>query len=166
MQGPFQKHRRRATEINLSQKARQTASRHAQFGTAIRDKKLARSFNGWAGLVGIRGSEFLAPRLRLLETGKSGHAEPLQDLVQGEPVMSHDLAQDRAQGAGAKRVVVGNGEVMFPAGLRRKPAVRAELPDKPIVEGTPERLFRTTADRSRGSFTPWRATHPPRGAGG
>jgi len=48
--------------------------------------------------------------------GKSCEAESLQDLLQGEAMMGHDLIEDGAQCAGTKRVVVGDGQVMFAAG--------------------------------------------------
>ncbi|MDB6022565.1 MAG: hypothetical protein JWQ04_2422 [Pedosphaera sp.] len=61
---------------------------------------------------------------------KSSEAELLQNLLQCEAMIGHDLTEDGARCAGAEQAVVGDGQVMFAAGLSGREAVRAELPDK------------------------------------
>ena len=55
--------------------------------------------------------------------------------------MGHDFAEDRAQCARAKRIVIGDGQMMFAAGLGGKAAVRAELPDKLVPKSATKGLF-------------------------
>ena len=55
--------------------------------------------------------------------------------------MGHNLTEYGAQGAGTKRIVIGEGQMMFAASPRGKAAVRTDLPVKLVVESTTKRLF-------------------------
>jgi len=72
---------------------------------------------------------------------KSVEAKLLQNLIQRQVMMRHDFAQNGAQRAGAKRVMMGNGQMMFTANLRGQAAMRTELPDQLVAESAAQRLF-------------------------
>jgi hypothetical protein len=62
-------------------------------------------------------------------------------------MVSHNFAKDGAQGAGTKRVVIGDRQVMLATGLCGQTTVRAKLPDTLIAESTAQGLFQVSGGK-------------------
>lgn len=85
-------------------------------------------------------------------TWASAKAKLLQNLIEGQAMMGHDFAENGAQGAGAERVVVRNGQVVFAVSLGGEATMGAELAHKLLAKGATQRLFQISGSQVTRQF--------------